>query len=109
MSGLAETGLAPPDSVKRATDEYLAAEDMISAWIEDCCIRDEKIHTGTRDLFESWKYWAVDAGHYIGDERWLAGKLADHGFRWERHKQVRGYWGLQLAAKATPQRDPNLL
>jgi putative DNA primase/helicase len=91
-----KVGLKPPECVVKATDEYLAAEDIIGAWIEDCCVRDPQAHTSTRTLFASWKPWAEQAGQLPASERWLAGKLEDTGFRRERVKQERGFWGLRL-------------
>jgi putative DNA primase/helicase len=98
-----QKGLAPPNSVTQATEEYLAAEDVISAWIEDCCVRDAGSHTSTRKLFDSWKPWAEQASHFIGDEKRFAGKLDDAGFRWERVNRVRGYWGLRLRPADDPE------
>jgi putative DNA primase/helicase len=89
-------GLKPPDAVTRATDEYMAAQDVISAWIEDCCVRDPKSHTSTRELFNSWRFWAEQTGEYVGGEKWLAGKLEDAGFRYARVRQVRGFGGLRV-------------
>jgi putative DNA primase/helicase len=92
--------LAPPESVTRATDEYLEAEDIISARIEDCCVRDAQSHASTRELFASWKPWAERAGQFVGSERWLASKLEDAGFKRGRvhvgAHQARGFTGLRL-------------
>jgi putative DNA primase/helicase len=99
-------GLAPPDIVVRATDEYLAAEDTLSAWIEDCCVRDPHSHTSTRALFASWEMWAARAGYYPGSIKRLASKLDGKGFRGARLQQVRGYWGLRLGRQAPD--DPEI-
>ena len=32
-----EQGLAPPEIVRAATDDYFEAEDAISAWLDECC------------------------------------------------------------------------
>jgi putative DNA primase/helicase len=32
-----EIGLAPPPAIIAATDEYLAEEDALARWIEECC------------------------------------------------------------------------
>jgi putative DNA primase/helicase len=95
-----KVGLVPPKRVIEATEEYLAAEDIISAWIEDCCERDQQSHTSTRALFRSWKSWAEQGGGFVGNERWLAGKLEDAGFERRRVQvgahQARGFAGLRL-------------
>ena len=34
-------GLAPPDVVSAATEEYFRAEDSIELWMNECCVRDK--------------------------------------------------------------------
>jgi putative DNA primase/helicase len=68
-------GLAMPDVVRTATDEYLASEDKIRQWIAEC------IDTTRRDdaenkaqLYKSYKRWSEDAGHPwpMDKSRWYA-------------------------------------
>jgi putative DNA primase/helicase len=95
-----QKGLTAPVSVTQATDEYLEVEDVLSAWIEDCCERNASSHTSTRLLYESWKAWVEPTGQFPGNEKWLAGKLEDAGFKRARMRaggeKVRGFWGLRL-------------
>ena len=97
-------GLAPPESVRQATEEYLTAEDTLGAWVDDCCVLDPNSHTSTRLLFLSWKDWAEMTGNFIGDEKRFASKLDDAGYRYERltsGKRTRGYWGLSSVRGST--------
>ncbi len=60
-----QNGLNPPLAVKRATDEYLAAEDALRLWFEECCVVDAaEPGTFTSELYESWKLWAEKNGEY---------------------------------------------
>src|SRR5215472_1134863 len=77
-------GLMKPPNVAEATDQYLEAEDTLSAWIEDCCEQNPGSHTGTTELYQSWKVWAAHRNLYDGGEQWFAGKLTDAGFGGER-------------------------
>jgi putative DNA primase/helicase len=91
-----EKGLAPPDIVTRATDEY-----NIGSWIEDCCERDPQNFTSSHALFNSWEAWAAPRGQFVGSEKWLVGKLEDIGFRKHRmkggaHRDQRGFLGLRV-------------
>ena len=43
------TGLAAPESVRKATDEYFEEENTFHQWIEDCCEVDPSV-CGIRDL-----------------------------------------------------------
>lgn len=54
--------LAPPQSVKDATDEYLKSEDSFALWISECCIIKKGVFARTSELFASWKPWAERNG-----------------------------------------------
>jgi putative DNA primase/helicase len=75
-----QTGLCPPDEVKSATNEYLEAEDALSAWISECCEQSTIGTTGSRELFHSWKGWAATAGEFVGSEKRFSQTLEDRGY-----------------------------
>ena len=64
-------GLAPPATVRDATDKYLAAQDIVGEWLEECCILDLAYTVTKKQLYESWKSWAESRGHYPGTQRTL--------------------------------------
>jgi putative DNA primase/helicase len=68
-----ERGLAPPQIVTEATAEYLKAEDVIGAWIEECAERKPGWEETAGHLFTSWKQWAEQAGEQPGTQGPLAG------------------------------------
>jgi putative DNA primase/helicase len=45
-----QQGLAPPKAVNEATDNYLAAEDTVTRWLDDCCEKDPNGWTLTNTL-----------------------------------------------------------
>src|SRR5262249_52017859 len=55
-------GLAAPEVVRAATDEYLNAEDTVTQWIAECCDTWPDAFCSTKTLFMSWKAWAELAG-----------------------------------------------
>ena len=75
-----EFGLAPPAAVKDASAAYLAAEDAVAAWIDDCCERNADAWTKRADLFASWKLWAESNGEYIGAAKRFYQNLEARGF-----------------------------
>ena len=75
-----KSGLAPPASVTRATDEYLADEDTIGAWIEECCEQSLEHFARTRELYESWKNWAMARSEYVIKEKEIAVRLDGTSF-----------------------------
>jgi putative DNA primase/helicase len=90
-------GLRPPKAVLDATDAYLAAEDSLAAWIDDCCERDGEAWASSGELFGSWCRWATKAGEFVGSAKRFGQRLESHGISPERRRHGRGYVGLRLA------------
>jgi putative DNA primase/helicase len=83
--------------VKAATDEYLASEDAISRWLDDCCSRDRREATLLAALYSSWSGWAERVGERVGSAKQLAQELASRGF--ERRRTESGYELIGLKIK----------
>jgi putative DNA primase/helicase len=88
-------GLVAPQVVSEATDEYLASEDAIGRWLEECCVRDPSAWTGTADLFSSWKSWAENNGEFPGSAKRFVRMLEAQGFQQMRRRDGRGFAGLK--------------
>ena len=73
-------GLAPPAAVRVATEAYLASEDAIALWLDECCAKDKTYRANSGDLFASWKRWAEAAGEYAGPQKRFSQALEDRGF-----------------------------
>ena len=68
-------GLAPPQEVVAATDEYFAEQDVIGQWLAEC-IDTSRGWTPTAELFANWKTWAEANGEtFVGTQAWLTRKL----------------------------------
>ncbi len=89
-------GLRAPKAVKDATAEYLTAEDAITAWIDDKCERDPTWFEGSASLYESFSKWAERAGEPAGSQKRLSQILEDRGFRKEKTREARGFYGLRI-------------
>ena len=90
-------GLAAPKIVTDATEEYLADEDTITAWIEDRCIRDNSAWESTNDLFGSYSNWAQKSGEKVGTKKEFRQGLAKTNFmRFQRTAGGNGYYGLRI-------------
>src|SRR5262249_48330183 len=99
-------GLAPPREVQKATEAYLAAEDAITTWIDECCELDVDAWTSRGALFLSWTGWAQRAGETVGSQKSFVQKLEVLRFL-EPHRQrpdfnpsgnpQRGFKGIRLA------------
>ena len=97
-----ERGLAPPEAVTQATDDYFTAQDSFTTWIEECCERDPNAWTMSTPLFGSWKAWAEKAGVRFGDIKSFGETMEAAGFVWKRKNSGKGYEGLRLVVETPP-------
>jgi putative DNA primase/helicase len=95
-------GLAPPEAVTKATDEYFTQQDSFSLWVEDLCERDPNAWTKTTELFASWKGWAEKAGVRFGTMTEFGETLTKEGFTWKHTEKGNGYWGLRVRHDQPP-------
>ena len=91
-------GLNPPAIVIAATDEYLAGEDTLGAWIVECCEMNLNGKASSAALWSSWKEWAERNGEVIGTRRRFSQSIGDRegvkgGFI---GSSKRGFFGIQL-------------
>jgi putative DNA primase/helicase len=91
-------GLNPPPVVVAATEEYLAAEDRVQSWLEECCKCEKQLWSSSSMIWQSWKDRALHACEYVETQRWLIDKLQDRGFTREKRNGVRGLCGLQVVS-----------
>ena len=78
-------GLKYPQAITTATNTYLASEDVLGAFLEDCCTTESSIAAvQARDLYTAFKLWAVDTGAEIVSEVIFSRRMAEKGFRGER-------------------------
>lgn len=91
-------GLAAPERIKLATDDYLAAEDAFSLWLEACADVGPDQWESSGTLFASWKKWAEAAGEPVGSQKRFSAVLMDRGFSPRRQggTGLRGFDGLRV-------------
>jgi putative DNA primase/helicase len=93
-----ERRLDPPKSVTAATENYLAEEDAISAWMEERCDLAAQGWTKVADLFRSWSEWATAAGEYVGSMKRFSQNLDNRPqlTRLRDRLDGRGFAGIRL-------------
>jgi putative DNA primase/helicase len=91
--------LNPPQQVIDASEEYLASQNNIEAWLADGCVADKAAQTTLKDLFASWKTWCDEHGEPTGSSRALADLLEEQGFPRIRigKARTRSHAGLRMA------------
>lgn len=60
-----ESGLQEPQSIKDQRKEYRGEMDVLEAFVEECCIREQEAKTKAKDLFNAYRDWAKDNGQYL--------------------------------------------
>ena len=91
-------GLGQADAVRKATDEYLDAEDSFALWLEECCQRTDMAHETAADLFGSWKGWADRTGEASGSQKRFSQTMFARGFEAKRQGGTgrTGFIGIRL-------------
>jgi P4 family phage/plasmid primase-like protien len=89
-------GLAAPESVTAATEEYFEEEDTFGAWIEERLVYDGESFTSAADLYQSWNEFAHARGEWVGTIKRLSSNLKARGIPAVRTAKERGFAGLKL-------------
>jgi P4 family phage/plasmid primase-like protien len=55
-------GLAVPDKLRQATEDYLAGADDIAVFVDDCCVLDLAAKVSSRELYGAFCTWCTDHG-----------------------------------------------
>jgi putative DNA primase/helicase len=91
-----EKGLDTPGCVTSATSEYLASQDVVRNWLDECTEKAPQVETASSKLFASWKVWCEQNGEYVGSSKVLAQKLVDQGYRASHTRSGSVVRGLQV-------------
>jgi putative DNA primase/helicase len=62
-------GLAPPERVAQATQDYLETEDVFMSWFKERCERDTDTFEESTTLYGNWKNYAETAGERPGSQK----------------------------------------
>jgi putative DNA primase/helicase len=89
-------GLCTPDIVRSATDDYMAQEDNLAQWLDECCEIASVYRATSGEAFESWKRWAERNGEHTGSQKKFSQRLEDRGFGKERNNARRWFAGFKL-------------
>lgn len=91
-------GLAAPERVHVAAEDYFAAEDLVGQWISERCQIGPDLQARSSDLFQSWRSWADSNGIAGGTSKQLGAALKARGFVAATVARSRGWRGLRLAS-----------
>jgi putative DNA primase/helicase len=96
-------GLTPPAIVRGATENYLADEDMLAQWLDECT-HDGGAFAFTRSklLFASWKSWCEDRNQKPGTATAFSLALGKKGYKKLKQDGQSGF--VMLSLKSDPGR-----
>ena len=99
-------GLREPEKVRKATAAYREEQDVLAAFLADCCIDGPAYQVTATDLYGAYKTWCEETGVKAESQRRLAPRLRERGYtdkdaRGEKYTDTqtrRALWrGLALA------------
>lgn len=94
-------GLAPPDAVQVATEDYRTDMDVLGEFMSEMCIRAGVVKN--LDLYEAFSKWQLANGEKPRSHRWLTRALQDRGFKQHANRANGRKWdGLSLRDGAEP-------
>lgn len=97
LDGCAEwqrTGLAVPQQITEATEQYVESEDVFGTWLEERCERSSSCEG--RTLYEDYRKWCDDQGEHAVSRRTWASTMSERGFESYRTARARGFMGVSL-------------
>jgi putative DNA primase/helicase len=94
-------GLQAPEAVENATQEYRAESDVLTPFLDDCCIIEPSGCTTSCDLWESYVNWVQKTGEPRLSRNAFAGHLKGRKFVPDEqgHDKVRVWRGLWLRSQ----------
>jgi len=95
-----EAGLGVPEEVVKATEDYKAEQDVIAAFLNDCCVIMPTAKTSVKDVYKTYLNWCEENGERPVSQRELGARLGERGFeRYRGGKNGRYTWrGIGLLA-----------
>jgi putative DNA primase/helicase len=101
-------GLQAPAIVSQATQSYREEQDLLAAFLEECCLVGELYRVTASDLYDAYKKWAVEAGEISKSQRYFSQAMAERGYRTDDKERDPGtdrkiYKGMGLRSSQTPE------
>jgi putative DNA primase/helicase len=107
-----EHGLAEPEKVAKATEQYRAEMDTLAAFIEDRCVIAKDAMAPATPLYKAYRFWCDDAGEKPETQKMFGMRLRERGLVNDKikqgpHKDRKGWFGIGLRADDPEPEDPD--
>lgn len=100
-------GLAKPQAIRDAIDEYLGHEDDIGQWLEDCAVLRQGARIQSSLAHTSYKAWCDQSGAFPYSQKRFTALMEGRDFKIFKSNGLRMIEGFELKASPAPadQRD----
>ncbi|WP_409971505.1 phage/plasmid primase, P4 family [Bacillus sp. Bva_UNVM-123] len=75
-----QEGLGEPEEVKAATDEYKEEMDLLSNFLDECCVIFSEAKVAVNDIHKEYMKWAEENGEYPMKQRAFSNRLQMKGY-----------------------------
>ena len=92
-------GLKTPESVRQATEGYRLEQDVLAAFLEECCgVFDKRAEAGASELYEAYKRWCDHSGERAESQKSFGTRLRERGLTSRVSHGRKVYEGIGLSA-----------
>lgn len=98
-------GLGIPDEVAAATENYRQEQDVLAAFLADCCIINPLAKAAAKELYQTYLAWCEENGERPMSQRDLGMQLSERGFDNQKSTGGRIFWfgiGLRESGASGP-------
>jgi putative DNA primase/helicase len=89
-----DDSLSPGERIIAATEQYVESEDILGAWLDECC--DRGGNWDGKALFENYRKWCDAQGENVWSRRAWSNAMLDRGFPQKRTASARRFQGISL-------------
>lgn len=105
----AAEGLAIPEAVRSASEEYMSDQDDLALWVDACCVRELGASIPSAAAYASFSGWKLRNGEHPPAQKVFSQRLERWGLPKKKTKAGAIFEGLRLAhpfAPGAPQLPP---
>lgn len=93
-------GLGIPEVVQDATKDYRAGQDVLGAFIQDCCLQGPDYRIKSGDLYAAYTAWSKQSGEREVSARKFGEAMTERQFE---RQTSNGTWYLRVAVRPDPE------
>lgn len=97
-----EHGLAPPECVQAASDEYLESEDLLGEFVDERLVGAPDGFVRVRELYAAFREWCQERGTHPWVQHTLTKTLKERGYMVIRRNVGNGLVGYRLLTSDAP-------